>query len=29
VNYNDKCIHGLPFYACMPCSHWGRNLKGN
>jgi hypothetical protein len=21
VNYNDKCIHGLPFYACMPCSH--------
>jgi hypothetical protein len=21
VNYDDKCPHGLPFYACMPCSH--------
>ena len=21
VNYDDKCPHGLPFYACMSCSH--------
>jgi len=21
VNFDDKCPHGLPFYACMPCSH--------
>ena len=21
VKFNDKCPHGLPFYACMPCSH--------
>lgn len=21
VKYDDKCPHGLPFYACMPCSH--------
>ena len=19
-----KCIHGLPFFACMPCSHWSK-----
>ena len=21
VKYDDKCPHGLPFYACMSCSH--------
>jgi hypothetical protein len=21
VNFDDKCPHGLPFYACMSCSH--------
>ena len=21
VKYDDKCPHGMPFYACMPCSH--------
>jgi hypothetical protein len=21
VEYDSKCPHGLPFYACMPCSH--------
>ena len=21
VKFDDKCPHGLPFYACMPCSH--------
>jgi hypothetical protein len=21
VNYDDKCPHALPFYACMSCSH--------
>jgi len=21
VNYDDKCPHGIPYYACMPCSH--------
>jgi hypothetical protein len=21
VNYDDKCPHELPFYACMSCSH--------
>lgn len=21
VNYDDKCPHGIPFYACMSCSH--------
>jgi hypothetical protein len=19
--HDSKCPHGLPFYACMPCSH--------
>jgi len=21
VNFDDKCPHGDPFYACMSCSH--------
>ena len=21
VKYDDKCQHGHPYYACMPCSH--------
>jgi len=21
VKHDDKCPHGMPFYACMPCSH--------
>ena len=21
VKYDDKCPHGMPYYACMPCSH--------
>jgi hypothetical protein len=21
VSYDSKCPHGLPFYACMGCSH--------
>ena len=21
VKFDDKCPHGLPYYACMPCSH--------
>jgi hypothetical protein len=21
VKYDSKCPHGMPFYACMPCSH--------
>ena len=21
VNHDDKCPHGIPFYACMGCSH--------
>jgi hypothetical protein len=21
VKFDDKCPHGLPFYACMSCSH--------
>jgi len=21
VNFQDKCPHGYPYYACMPCSH--------
>lgn len=21
VKFDDKCPHGSPFYACMPCSH--------
>jgi hypothetical protein len=21
VEYDSKCPHGLPFYACMACSH--------
>ena len=21
VKYDDRCPHGLPYYACMSCSH--------